>query len=599
MVARFEKYWFRAGRATLLLLVIVFCTSQGLAQTPAPPVYYLSQRGVDIPYSAPLTQQFKQMRLCVSDDNGRNYREVGVTSRREGTFNYKFDADGWYCFLLQVQDTDDRWYPQQLNETIPPQMRICIDTRKPEIKLEPTRPREGRVAVQWLVSDANLDLSTLRLEYRAVQSQQWIPRVIRQLERAQFCWSPEGAGPWEVRLTVADKARNEASAIVQVAADPSQTFSSTGAGNYGTAAAQEPNVFYVNKRVFNLNYKIADAGPSKIRHVEVWQTRDMTQWSLVNSNARMEGPTQIRVMTPGRYGYILRAVSGVGKALPQPSAATRDRPQIWVQVDETPPKVELGPVIVGEGDKQGTIRVQWRASDEFLADNPITIYYSTNPQGPWQLLEKDVENSGVKDCSIENLPFEFYLRIEAVDRAGNKSYAQTRDLVKVDLSIPKVVDITVNPSVTPESSPPSGGTGPESGENPSNSTSSFPPATSKPAAPPQHAPSATQQPLPAPPPQARPAVNPPAAAPVPPPPATVVQPTAAVVGQLPAPMAPQPVAPSPAAVPAAPSNPTPPPPGPVPTVPTQPLPSENPSLIPGEVPIPPPPSTVPPPPGVG
>jgi hypothetical protein len=44
---------------------------------------------------------------------------------------------------------------------------------------------------------------------------------------------------------------------------------------------------------------------------------------------------------------------------------------------------------------------------------------------------------------VKDLPFEFFVRVEAIDEAGNKGYAQTKDTVKVDLKIPKIDTLDV------------------------------------------------------------------------------------------------------------------------------------------------------------
>ena len=45
----------------------------------------------------------------------------------------------------------------------------------------------------------------------------------------------------------------------------------------------------------------------------------------------------------------------------------------------------------------------------------------------------------------EGLPFQFYVRIEAVDLAGNIGEAITQDKVKVDLSMPKAIPLEITP----------------------------------------------------------------------------------------------------------------------------------------------------------
>jgi len=45
----------------------------------------------------------------------------------------------------------------------------------------------------------------------------------------------------------------------------------------------------------------------------------------------------------------------------------------------------------------------------------------------------------------DQLPFQFYVRVEAIDLAGNIGEAITFDRVKVDLSLPKAQILKVEP----------------------------------------------------------------------------------------------------------------------------------------------------------
>ena len=45
----------------------------------------------------------------------------------------------------------------------------------------------------------------------------------------------------------------------------------------------------------------------------------------------------------------------------------------------------------------------------------------------------------------EGVPYQFHVRVEAVDQAGNVGEAVTESLVKVDLALPKVRILNVEP----------------------------------------------------------------------------------------------------------------------------------------------------------
>lgn len=439
MTARSPRPRHIASRLALLAALLLVPCSRAES-----PVYYFAERTFEIPFSMALDRTFRQLHLHASTDNGRNYARVSSTSKREGQFVYTAQSDGWYFFVVQVEEQDGSFSPARVGLT-QPSMRVCVDTEKPVITLRAVVPQGGkRVAVEWSVRDPNLDLQTLRLEYRATGSSPWLPLSIRQLAWARFDWNPPGPGPFDVRVVVADKAKNQAEAVTQVRADPSRPGPVAGTGAAPAPPTDDRRVIHVNRRSFRLTYRIDRVGPSRVKYVEVWMTRDTTQWSKQPGNAPPEGPHEITVERPGRYGFTLRPISGVGRG-PQPPGAG-DLPQVWVEVDETPPTVTLHNVVVGEGADSGTITVNWRAEDRFLKDQPVTIYYATSagPEAEWKVLQSGVENTGTCRCPTQGLPFEFFVRLEAMDRAGNKTYAQTRETVKVDLSEPTVTDVNVS-----------------------------------------------------------------------------------------------------------------------------------------------------------
>lgn len=427
-----------SGSILLAILCLVLSSSPGRCQTE-PQAEYFAERTFEIPFSMSPDRVFKQLLLHVSTDR-KSYARVASTSKREGQFTFTAKGDGWHYFIVQVEENDGTLQPAQVN-LASPSLQVYVDTVKPQASLKPVLPDSalGSVAVEWAVSDTMLELQTLRLEYRALNGPRWIPLNIRQIPRAKFTWQPSGTGPFEVRLHVSDRARNSTTATTQVTADPNAPRPRV-PGATGTPA-NEARVIHVNKKTFKLTYKIDGNGPSGVKHVEVWQTRDTTQWARRAGEAPAVGPYEITVDKAGRYGYSLRPISGVGRGPRAPHAG--DPPQVWIEVDETPPRVQLHNVVVNEGTDANTITVNWRAEDRFLRDTPITVYHGPAPEGPWTLLQGNLENTGTCKCKTEGLPFEFYLRIEAIDRAGNKGEDVSKDKVKVDLSVPNVSEVNV------------------------------------------------------------------------------------------------------------------------------------------------------------
>jgi hypothetical protein len=424
-------------------LVVLMGLCLGLLPAPAlgqgNGVYYFHQRTFEIPFNVDPNHPISKLFLHVSTD-GKNYNSVAAAApgaAANNAFTYEAKSDGWYYFVVQFEDTAGRRTPEKINGS-PPQLSVCVDTIRPtaSLKAVPVPPKMAghTVAVEWEVNDVNLDRRSLRLQYAPQGSDRWTPLVIEQLPHAQFSWAPP-PGSYDVRLDVADLAKNSATATTRV---------TTGtAGPYGAADAAAvggPKVLHVRSKKFQINYRTDTAGRSGIARVEIWLTRDTNLYSRYKANAPANGPCDIEVPTAGRYGFTVRPINGVGRGPDPPSP--RQQPQVWVEVDDTAPLVTLHSVVVGEGKDDGWIIVNWQALDKWLVARPITISYATSPTGPWLPFpgEQPLENSG--SCRLQvtkELPFELYVQVKAKDQAGNEGVAVSKEAVKVDPHLPKVI----------------------------------------------------------------------------------------------------------------------------------------------------------------
>jgi hypothetical protein len=183
-------------------------------------------------------------------------------------------------------------------------------------------------------------------------------------------------------------------------------------------------------------------------------------WRKYDQDAPKLPPCLVDVPEEGRYGFTLVARSGVDLGEHPPKSG--DLPQFWVEVDETKPLVKLIGVDVGRGIDQGNLTVTWTAADKYLGPNPVNISYARTPEGPWVVAVPNLPNTGryVWRMPGEGLPYQFFIRVEASDLAGNIGSAETTGAVKVDLSTPKarVTGVDVSPvggggGYTPPASP--------------------------------------------------------------------------------------------------------------------------------------------------
>ncbi len=185
-----------------------------------------------------------------------------------------------------------------------------------------------------------------------------------------------------------------------------------------TAACQAANTLMVNSRRVRLNYELQDVGPSGVSRVELWATRDGQSWQRYSDDPPTTGPLVLHVAEEGRYGFTVVARSGVGVLGRRPSPG--DQPQVWVIVDETAPVMQLHEAKVGQGENAG----------------------------PWQPIARDLDRDTTSFVwSLpKEVPYRFWVRVEACDRAGNVGQVTSPRPVLVDHAQPRGVITTVEPA---------------------------------------------------------------------------------------------------------------------------------------------------------
>jgi hypothetical protein len=94
---------------------------------------------------------------------------------------------------------------------------------------------------------------------------------------------------------------------------------------------------------------------------------------------------------------------------------------------------------------------------------PISLLYAPKQGGPWTAIPgaTKIDNTGRFVWRMEsNVPYELFVRVEAVDEAGNVGTADCQTSVKVDLAIPKArvsfEGIKALPTAPPGGAPPGG-----------------------------------------------------------------------------------------------------------------------------------------------
>jgi hypothetical protein len=200
---------------------------------------------------------------------------------------------------------------------------------------------------------------------------------------------------------------------------------------------------------FALQYAVEDAGPNGPASVELWVTQDGGRtWYRRGEDADRVSPFVVDLGGEGTFGLCLvaRAASGLGDAPPAPG----DPPQSWVEVDSSPPRVQLDPVQVGSGPHLGKVAIRWRANDPHLGAQPVSIAWRADQPGAnWQAVVGRIENSGQFIWTVPpNIPPRFHLRVDVVDTVGNRGSAETPEgsPVIVDRTRPRSRILGLDPS---------------------------------------------------------------------------------------------------------------------------------------------------------
>ena len=131
---------------------------------------------------------------------------------------------------------------------------------------------------------------------------------------------------------------------------------------------------------FKLQYAIEDAGPDGPAIVELWMTQDGGRtWIRRGEDPDRVSPFDVDLGGEGTFGLSLvaRSASGLGDQPPAPG----DPPQTWVEVDATPPAVQLYPPQIGTGPHAGKVAITWRASDLHLAPRSVSLFWRPDQPG--------------------------------------------------------------------------------------------------------------------------------------------------------------------------------------------------------------------------
>jgi hypothetical protein len=285
-------------------------------------------------------------------------------------------------------------------------------------------------------------------------------------------WSPTPPGGTTPAVAVMPKPAPRAEALETGSAGGASrppVVAAAGGGGPAPAATPPhpargplPPVQMVKKRQVTIDYEVTKFGPSGIKSVELYVTRDDGRnWQRCDGEdsvsatppveahgaaASLKRALTVELQSDGLYGFYLVVKSGAGLGKPPPQSG--EPPQMRIEVDTTAPKADLFEPRP-HPTRRDCLILSWTATDNKFGPTPITLQWAERPDGEWRTIGSgELPNTGEYVWQVPaNIPPHVYLKLLARDLAGNESVAQTPQPILVDLNEPEVkpLQISANP----------------------------------------------------------------------------------------------------------------------------------------------------------
>ena len=212
----------------LLIGMALLAGAPLMAQAPSanqrklPPAFATGKRDIEIPFS--VTQgttpesQASRVDVYVSWDHGRNWFKHAEVPPDAGKFRFIAKKDMEFWFLTKTiigRESAPR------DEVKWPQLRLIVDTQKPDLKMTALVSPSGQPELTWSVTDATLNPATLKIEYQdaAGSDENW--RGVELSAKENVASASGIAGKKSLVLPAGTKAINVRAEVSDVAGNKS------------------------------------------------------------------------------------------------------------------------------------------------------------------------------------------------------------------------------------------------------------------------------------------------------------------------------------------------------------------------------------------
>lgn len=209
---------------SVLAAALLMHGAAGQDQAAPPEGFYLNAPRFEIPFNVERSAGGPvEVQLLVSRDAGQSWQLVNRQPASAGAFPFTSDEDGNYWFATRTIDNRGAAFPSGKPT---PQLMIVLDRSGPQVDAEVDADSDGRIRVDYTVTDAAPLSSGIQVEYQTDSVPQWLPVTAPdQPQRqetgdsvgGQLSWNPEAA--WQkahVRIMASDKAGNRSIIVRQV-----------------------------------------------------------------------------------------------------------------------------------------------------------------------------------------------------------------------------------------------------------------------------------------------------------------------------------------------------------------------------------------------
>jgi len=203
--------------STLIIASLSTTNSQLLATNGVPQVV-TARSQFSIPFrfdQQELTRlNARNVHLFLSRDRGKTWIRTQSADLNQKQFQYKPVADGEYWFSVAISDADEVMHPEPSLETAG--LKVIVDRTQPKMKLEADIVSGHQLELNWQITDAHPDVSSLNLEFRNHSDDQWNRVYVKKSLSGKTAWRiSQGQFP-EIRGRFTDAAGNSIEKIVKL-----------------------------------------------------------------------------------------------------------------------------------------------------------------------------------------------------------------------------------------------------------------------------------------------------------------------------------------------------------------------------------------------